>query len=69
MSNAKILQDMDKNVDLERTLRVIKNVADNAPWFRGTPCRWATASWPFAYVMFCVEVVSKMSDKVGYSPG
>lgn len=65
--NAKTLQDMDKNVDLEQTPRAIKNVVDNRSWFRDNPHYWAQASLPMAYVAACVEVVSKMSDKAGYS--
>ena len=43
----------------------IKNVADDTSWFRDTPHRWASASFPLACAVACVEVVSKSSEKAG----
>jgi len=47
----------------------IRKVLENPSWFRDTPHYWAEASLPLAYAVACVEVVSKMSGKAGYSPG
>lgn len=47
---------------------VIRKVLENPSWFRDTPHYWAKASLPLAYAVACVEVVSEMSGKVGYSP-
>jgi hypothetical protein len=60
---------MKKNGELAEGLKTIKNVKDDRSWFRGTPYYWAEASLPLAYAVACVEVVSKMSRKAGYSPG
>jgi hypothetical protein len=54
---------MEKNRELEEGLKAIKNVADNASWFRDTPHYWAEASLPLAYAVACVEVVSRSSEK------
>ena len=61
----KLRQDMENNNDLSQALKAVKNVANNASWFRGDPHRWPIASLPLAYAVACVEVVSKMSDKAG----
>ncbi len=60
---------MEKNGELTEALKAIKNVAENNSWFRDTPHYWAEASLPLAYAVACVEVVSEMSDKAGYSLG
>jgi len=62
-------QGMENDGELTEALKAIKNVAENDSWFRDTPHRWASASLPLAYAVACVEVVSKMLDKAGYSPG
>ena len=67
--DARIAEGMERNGELTEDVKAIKNVADNASWFRGTPHRWASASLPLAYAVACVEVVSKMSGKAGYSLG
>ena len=54
---------------MENGEAAIRKVLDNTSWFREHPHYWASASFPFAYAMACVEVVSKMSEKAGYSPG
>jgi len=66
---ARIAQGIEKKGELTEALKAIKNGADNTSYFRGTPHRWASASLPLAYAVACVEVVSKMSGKAGYSPG
>jgi hypothetical protein len=60
---------MERNGDLKEALKGMRNVMDVASWFRDTPHYWAEASLPFAYALACVEVVSKMSGKAGYSSG
>lgn len=60
---------MEYTKQLTQTMNEIKTVAHNDSWFRGTPYYWAEASLPFAYALACVEVVSKMSGKAGYSLG
>ena len=60
---------MDKDDELTEGLKTIKNVTDDTSWFRDTPHYWAEASLPLAYAVACIEVVSKMSGKAGYSPG
>ena len=60
---------MEKKSDLTEAIKAIKNVADDASWFRDAPHYWAEASLPLAYAVACVEVVSKMSGEAGYSPG
>lgn len=44
-------------------------MGNKGSWFRDTPHYWAEASLPLAYAVECVEVVSKMLGKAGYSPG
>jgi len=51
-----------------KSLKGTKNIANSDSWFRDTPHYWAKASLPLAYAVACVEVVSEMSGKVGYSP-
>jgi len=60
---------MEKNGELTEGLKTIKNVKDDTSWFRDTPHYWASASLPLAYAVACVELVSRMSEKAGYSPG
>lgn len=60
---------MEKEEELTESLKAMKNVVDNTSWFRDTPHYWAKTSLPLAYAVGCVEVVSKMSGKAGYSPG
>jgi len=54
---------MEKNGELTEALKAIKNVVDDASWFRDTPHYWAQASLPLAYAVACVEVVCKNSEK------
>ena len=61
----RIDQGMEKNGDLREALKAIKNIADDASWFRDTPHYWAEASLPLAYAVACVEVVCKSSEKAG----
>ena len=60
---------MENNNDLDQALKDIETVANNTSWFRDTQHRWASASLLFTYAMACVEAVSKMSGKAGYSLG
>lgn len=60
---------MEKNGELKKNLKAIRNVVDGTSWFRDTPHYWAEASLHLAYTVACVEVVSKMSRKAGYSLG
>jgi hypothetical protein len=60
---------MEKDDELTEALKAIKDGAENNSWFRDTPHYWADASLPLAYAVACVEVVSKISGKAGYSPG
>jgi hypothetical protein len=55
---------MEKNGDLREAIKVIKNMADDASWFRDTPHYWAEASLPLAYAVACVEVICKNSENV-----
>ena len=54
---------MEKNGELTRGLKAIRNKVDNTFWFRDTPHYWAQASLPLAYAVACVEVVCKNSKK------
>jgi len=54
-----------KNINLQKSLDVIKNVADNPSWFGEYAHRWPLAALPLAYAMACVEIVSKNSAKAG----
>ena len=54
-----------KNINLQKSLDVIKNVADNPSWFGEYAHRWPIAALPMAYAMACVEIVSKNSEKAG----
>ena len=54
---------MENNGELIEGLKTTKNVKDNTSWFRDTPHYWAEASFPLAYAVACVEVVSKSSEK------
>ena len=60
---------MEKDNERGEAVKAIRNIADDASWFRDTPHYWASDSLRFAYAVACVEVVSKMSDKAGYSLG
>jgi hypothetical protein len=60
---------MEHTKQLTQALNETRTAANNVSWFRGTPYYWAEASLPMAYAAACVEVVSKMSGKAGYSPG
>jgi hypothetical protein len=60
---------MKDSNELSQGLNEIRTVGSNGSWFRDTPHRWASASLPLAYAVACVEVVSEMSGKAGYSPG
>jgi hypothetical protein len=44
---------------------VSKNVAYETSWFRDTPHYWAETSLPLTYMVACVEVVCKSSEKAG----
>lgn len=48
---------------LSQALNEIKIVENNTSWFRDTPHYWAEASLPLAYVVACVEVVARSSEK------
>ena len=54
-----------KNIDLQKSLEAIKNVADNPSWFGEHAHRWPLAALPMAYAMACIEIVSKNSEKAG----
>ena len=54
---------MEKKAKLRKGLKGMKHVADDGSWFRDTPHYWAEASFPLAYAVACVEVVSKGSEK------
>ena len=54
-----------KNINLKKSLDVIKNVADNPSWFGEYTHRLPLAALPLAYAMACVEIVSKNSEKAG----
>jgi len=60
---------MEHTKQLTQAVNETRTVANSVSWFRGTPYYWAEASLPFAYALACVEVVSKISGKAGYSPG
>jgi hypothetical protein len=60
---------METGGELTEAPKAIKNIARDASWFRDAPHYWAEASLPLAYAVACVEVVSEMSGKAGYSPG
>ena len=60
---------MGHSNQLTQGMNKIKTAANNGSWFRDTPHYWAEASLHLAYAVACVEVVSKMSGKAGYSPG
>ena len=53
---------MEYTKKLTQALNEIKTVANNDSWFRDTPHYWAEASFPLAYAVACVEVVSKSSE-------
>lgn len=52
-----------KSTEALKAIKNIKNIKDNKSWFRETPHYWAEASLPLAYVVACVEVVCKSSEK------
>jgi hypothetical protein len=60
---------MEHTKQLTQALNEIKTAENNDSWFRDTPHYWAFASLPLAYAVACVEMISKMSGKAGYSPG
>jgi len=43
----------------------IRKVVASPSWFRDTPHYWAEVSFPLAYAVACVEVVSTSSEKAG----
>lgn len=47
----------------EKLQKPIENVAGSKYWFRDTPHRWASASFPLAYAVACVEVVCRNPEK------
>ena len=54
---------------MENGEAAIRRLISGPSWFRDTPHYWAEASFPLAYAVACVEVVSKMSGKASYSSG